>query len=550
MRMGGYESAINSFFNAFELYKSIDRNDRASAALINIGVLYKKQEQYDLALDYYRKALHYIGTFHKSEKKKAVVYNNIGIIHRHKKNYDSAQYYYNQSINYNLEIARPSGLADNYSNIATLFQDRGAYDSALQYFNKALEIRHDLKDTFGILHAQWQMGATLMHKADLNRGVRLYYRIKSAAEKNNYTTLLTGIYQDLYEYHKTMNRTDSALYYLESHEKIETSLKNAEISEMLAQRNDALLRGENESLRELTLLQKELLAREKTYNLTLLAAVCFLLLLSGILFLIFNENRKKAKVLMLQKEKISDQNKTIETANRQLSLVNKDLHEVNSNMEQLVSLIAHDMKSPVDQVKGLVELLRMEMHEEELQRHADFFQHIATVTDRQYQLINSIITGYRRQGTDAPEGFEINAEVSRLAERYSILANNKGLILEFKQYTASVIANFDKEKFVRIVENLLSNALKYSPKGGVVSLNAKRDNNTYLLTISDQGPGIPVEKQRAFEAGEFINPDLNEPESHGVGLSIVHNFSEALGIDVRLESSPEKGTTFTLKIPI
>lgn len=549
MRIGSYESAIQSNFRALDLYRKIGRNDRCVAVLINIGVIYKKQDQFDLALEYYRKALSFLGDDNKLDNKRAIIFNNIGIIHRHRKNQDSAMYYYNKSIAYNIEGGRQSGLGDNFSNLALLHQENGKYDSALYFFEKTLSIRRALNDTFGILHAQWQIGSTLLHKSNLDNGIKIYYTIKASAEALQFPTILTGVYNDLYEYHKMMNRPDSALYYLERHQELETRLKNAEISEMLAIRNEAMLRDENESLRGFNRLQSELLSREKTYNLTLLGAVCFLLLLSGVLFVIYNENKKKARVLQNQKEKIARQNNLIEQANQQLSLINKDLQKVNTEMEQIVSLIAHDMKSPVDQIKGLSEILKMEMTPEIQQQHADFFIHLEAVTDRQYQLINNIIQSYKRQKQGPSEHLDLHDELMRLVERYSILAAKKEIQIQTSFSNLSATTNSDKEKLVRIIENIISNAIKYSPVGETIIISTQIFENHLELSIKDKGPGIPLEKQEAFRAGLLINPDAASPDSHGIGLSIVRRFTEELGISVEIDSSSAIGTCFRLKIP-
>jgi signal transduction histidine kinase len=549
-RMGSYENAIKSHYRAYDIYSGMPRADRSAAALINIGVIYKKQEQYDLAITFYRKALSLIAEFPEMDKKKATIYNNIGIIHRRKNAIDSAMYYYKKSIEHNLKVERFEGLADNYSNMATIYQLTGKYDSAMHYFGRTLDIRRQQNDTFGIIHAKWQIAATLANKSDLNRGIKLYYEIKKQAEGNDFSSILSGIYQDLYEYHKTMNRPDSALFYLELHQKLESTLKNAQINEVLSERNDAMLRSENETLRDLNELQRSLLAKEKTYNLTLLAAVCFLLLLLGVLYFIFNENRKKAAILLAQKDKISKQNQTIESANIQLSLSNKNLEELNKEMEQLVSLIAHDMKSPIDQIKGLCEILKMEMSPNDLEKHGEFFEHIDTVTMRQYELINSIISGYKKQKENNEEGFDLFGEIKRLVERYEILATNKDLHLELKIEVGTLFSKIDKEKFVRILENLLSNALKYAPKGSVISLSSHKEPSKALICISDKGPGIPIDKQEAFLAGTLIHPDEKNPESHGVGLSIVRSFADDTGIQISLESNAQNGTAFTLHVPI
>ena len=112
--------------------------------------------------------------------------------------------------------------------------------------------------------------------------------------------------------------------------------------------------------------------------------------------------------------------------------------------------------------------------------------------------------------------------------------------------------NIDKVKVKQIIDNLISNAFKFSPENSRVTVTATTKQNQLLVMVKDEGLGIPKDEQyKVFAQGEQISTKPTAGEStHGLGLTICKQIADALKGELSFESEPNKGTTFVLKLPL
>jgi signal transduction histidine kinase len=110
----------------------------------------------------------------------------------------------------------------------------------------------------------------------------------------------------------------------------------------------------------------------------------------------------------------------------------------------------------------------------------------------------------------------------------------------------------DERKFKQILLNLLSNAVKFTPEGGTVSLNAQRANGAYVFSVKDTGIGIaPGDQEKIFEEFRQVGSDYErKAEGTGLGLTLTRRLVILHGGDIRVESAPGQGSTFTFTLPI
>jgi signal transduction histidine kinase len=124
-------------------------------------------------------------------------------------------------------------------------------------------------------------------------------------------------------------------------------------------------------------------------------------------------------------------------------------------------------------------------------------------------------------------------------------ARNQGLKLRFDCPTAIGAISADERRLKQALFNLVSNALKFTPSGGTVTLAAYRERDRVALVVADTGVGVPREDQaRIFEKFERGNPQARQ-SGPGLGLSLVKSFIELHGGEVELQSHPGTGTTVT-----
>lgn len=232
------------------------------------------------------------------------------------------------------------------------------------------------------------------------------------------------------------------------------------------------------------------------------------------------------------------------------------LRELDELKAQFLAKITHDLRTPLSGIRGHAELLRMELKGPLKQAQQDSVTAIVRSTDSLAGLVNNILDMttieagrmiYRKQDVDVAELLSSVAALMRgQAEQYEV-----ALTVRLDEELPRVKA--DPEALRRVITNLVSNALKFTPKGGEVTLAARRDGSGVRVSVSDTGIGIPPDKRAAlFSKFAQIHESKQLPRSApstGLGLAICKELVEAHGGRIAVESEPGRSTTFFFTLP-
>ncbi|MFZ5625136.1 MAG: sensor histidine kinase [Gemmatimonadota bacterium] len=218
--------------------------------------------------------------------------------------------------------------------------------------------------------------------------------------------------------------------------------------------------------------------------------------------------------------------------------------------QRFVADAGHEIRHPVAVLRAALELaLRRERSPEEYRRA---IEDAAGQADRIGVLAEGLLTLARADaGVLRPERTRQDlGELARsAARRFDTVAANRGITLTVR--AAPVLASVDVELVDRVLDNLLDNALKFTPAGGVVEVVVERDGGHAFVHVADTGPGVPVEyRSRLFE--RFFRADASRsPEGGaGLGLAIAKGIAEAHGGDVLYQPREPTGSCFTLRLPL
>jgi signal transduction histidine kinase len=146
----------------------------------------------------------------------------------------------------------------------------------------------------------------------------------------------------------------------------------------------------------------------------------------------------------------------------------------------------------------------------------------------------------------------VHEVLESVGQMISPLADAKGLTFAITACPSDAVAWADRAKVEQIILNLLSNAVKFTPQGGGVTLWCDRaDAGLVAVAVRDTGIGIPADQlERIFEPFVQVGRSLTETrEGAGLGLAISRDLARAMGGELRVVSSPGKGSTFTLVLP-
>ncbi len=228
--------------------------------------------------------------------------------------------------------------------------------------------------------------------------------------------------------------------------------------------------------------------------------------------------------------------------------------------DDFLAAVSHDLKSPVAAVQGTVQLLRAEATQtggiapERLHARLDRIEHANT---RMNGMLDQLLD-LARLSLDRPLELDLRptdlvALTRRVIDEHQSTTARHRLSLETSE--ADLIGNWDAQRLERVVNNLLENAIKYSPAGGSVILRLRRNrdapNAEAVLQVADQGVGIKAEDLpnvfERFWRGANVRGTI---PGTGIGLSAVHQIVQRMGGTIEVESRAGSGSTFSVRLPV
>ena len=229
------------------------------------------------------------------------------------------------------------------------------------------------------------------------------------------------------------------------------------------------------------------------------------------------------------------------------ALSERNVREQKDQISALISDISHQTKTPVANLQLYAQLLS----EQPLTAQGkDCAAAISTQAEKLQTLIESLVKTSRLETGILvlhPQLGEITPVVERAAAQYAPKAGEKGIVLTTQQTEGSAV--FDPKWTEEAVCNLLDNALKYTPAGGTVTVEVKNYELFSAIRVSDTGLGISKGEQAKIFGRFYRAPGAYQAEGVGIGLYLTRQIAEKQGGYVKVESTPGKGSAFSLYIP-
>ncbi len=218
-----------------------------------------------------------------------------------------------------------------------------------------------------------------------------------------------------------------------------------------------------------------------------------------------------------------------------------------------ISVISHELKTPVSLIKGYAGTLART----DVTPDPDFVRESAEIiveeADRLTELIDNLLDASRIQ-TGAlsmdPQPVDIAAVAQKTVERFRTQTDRHQFILDFPDDLPLALA--DERRLRQVFDNLISNAIKYSPRGGKITIGARRREDKIMAFVQDEGVGISEEELDAiFESFYRVDSSLRRStQGAGLGLFLVKAIVQAMGGDVWVQSRPGQGSAFYFTLPI
>lgn len=228
----------------------------------------------------------------------------------------------------------------------------------------------------------------------------------------------------------------------------------------------------------------------------------------------------------------------------------RHLKNLERERNNIISMIAHDMKSPVISIHGFAHRLLNKAKEDKQRQYLEIIENEAT---RLETFINEFLEFSRLQSgklTLNLSSTSLDKEIYELYELYQPRVVEKGLHLELKSEEPLPIIEADSHQLRRALNNLLDNAIKFSKPGGTITLSTQHKENEVVVSVRDEGVGIdPVEVYHVFDAFHRGKENGTKEKGFGLGLAGVKAIVEGHGGRVQVQSEVGKGSTFSVVLP-
>lgn len=242
-------------------------------------------------------------------------------------------------------------------------------------------------------------------------------------------------------------------------------------------------------------------------------------------------------------------------SSREFLLTRQKQLEVQSAKDDLLSLASHQLRTPATVVKQYVGMLLQGYGGELTQKQTGMLRHAYDSNERQLQIINQLLYVARLDAgriTLHKEHIDIRSLLDQVYHEQLVESRHRHQKLFFKQPRKPVITDVDTQYFHMAVDNLVSNAVKYTPEKGTITIQAQRAETEVLVSVKDTGIGIDQERQEMiFDKFTRLESEMAADVSgSGIGLYLTDQIVSLHGGYIEVQSTPGHGSTFTIHLPI
>ena len=526
-RMGMLDVAQSYHYQALSLCdESSDttyqmRKNRVKA-LNGLGNIYLSIYSYDDADSVFRQALegeHQLG----SATGQAINYANLGSIYSARGDDEKALDYYRQSMFYNKKDSNLLGMALCHLYFGNIYERRQQYDLALREYEQSDRMMTDLKDLWHALEPRLALASVYYHTHEDAKAQALLDRADATARQINSWEHIVEVHHLYFQlmqrqgrYHEALDHHLIATAYQDSildNEKLDR-IHNIGINIERTRQQEMVDMAQNE-------LQTEKRIRQQSAWLFGLTVILLLAVISALLYV--QRMRHHSMEMMREASRLR---------------------------EDFFTNITHEFRTPLTVILGLSRKIRE--NTEVPQSVSDKASTIERQGNRLLTLVTQLLDISKVKSVIGEPNWQhgnICAQVAMLLETYIDYAANRGVTLKY-HYDKAIEMDFVPDYVNKVMSNLVSNALKFTPNGGTISVNLYQRGDRLHIDVSDTGHGISSDKLAHIFEPFYTTGDMGEAKGTGIGLALTQEIISHLNGTITAESQVGKGTTFHIVMPI
>lgn len=549
----GYDKkALSTYYKAKQIFQGL--KDTLNIAIVNkeIATALYANSKSDEAILLYNESLS-VFTQMKDSRQIANVKNSIGLVHLDQKKFEEATQDFTTALNISIKVRHQYGEKKAYYNLGLLEERRRNFAMAETYYRKSLAIDKEVNDKFGAALNELQLSSISNAQQKRDESIALakeayksaYYISAYNLMREASVKVIDG-YRQKGEIIQASVWQDSLVNILK--EQIENEKEYAlNYIEVIKSQNAKNTNAEKD-LEKQKQVQKEqlLIITVGTFILIIVAVLAVLALVN------YQRQRFFGKELKQKNEIIEKNSASLDQLNKEISHQNLLLEADNKTKNKLLSIISHDLRTPLVNTKGVLNLVNQGMvPPEEADRLLQLLetQYLGTTS-----LLDNLLFWIKGQMDGKPDdkvkvGLHQLVKVLEEEHRMPLLKKK----IELRNLIDKELAIVTEKEMIRIVcRNLISNAIKFSNENGIIEVSSRIGDDHFLyMSVKDNGIGMSKETIDKVNAKQYYNTTGTSYEKgSGFGLMLCRDLLNKAGGDLIIESEPGVGSTFTIKMPV
>lgn len=503
MLRGLIDNAMDNYEMALKYKDSIDDPLTEAGTLFNIAHLHTRQGKFEDALKVHKDALA-IRRAKRDRMAEAESLHDIAEVYRLLKNDEKALANHTLALKIRLGLKDKARLAESYNSIGNLYHSQNNYRRAISNVLLALDAAQDSQD---------------------QNQIRKSYELLSQSYKAAGDYKNAHKYEELYQAIHDFIQTDQS----------ERKLVAAQNKYVIGKKENQIGKLETEGKEK-----EKVIEEQKKFRNVLIALVAAALIIVILILYLYIDKRRS--------------NKKLEEANDKVSRQNVQLQQLNATKDKFFSILGHDLKGPLNSLTSFSGLLIN--HTDSLSK--DEIRMLAKDLDKSlknlFALLENLLEWSRSQTGNIefkPEAFDLHTLLQQNTELLKTQAQNKNIVLSDVSRAGIEILTH-KQSINTVIRNLISNAIKFTPEGGAVTVNAQLAQDEVMVSVSDTGVGMSedvIAKLFRIDAKHSTKGTADE-KGTGLGLILCKEFVEKNGGRIGVQSEVGQGSVFYFTLPV
>jgi signal transduction histidine kinase len=523
-RMTENVKAIEEILKAIDIFEQLADTANLIESANILGGIYVSIQKYGDARDIYQemleKAIQSNDSFNIAGN-----YEYLGIVDYFEGNYQSAIDNYKKSLEINQKGGNSFRLSINLANIAEPKMELGEYREALFLLYNAIKLQEDHDYKSVLIYSYYTIGKIHTRMQSYDSG--LFYYEKSlqmmdatseTRDKHEVYRLIAqnyekrGDFEKAYKYHQMFSVEKDSLLMSERTNRLEEIKTRYEVEAKIKENEDLLIQNSKK--------QRELAAQQELIQLQYAIGILIVIFLIISLFLAYK-----------------------------LYGVRQTLINANKSKDKLFGIIAHDLKGPINNIEAMLQLLKGEQNEV---RRSQYFDYLLKSIRNLSALTNQLLSwtfSHKGDFNFVIDKLSVREISNRTIELFDYQLAEKGIKIS-NSIGQDLYVRADENALLTIFRNIISNAIKFTQKGGEIILEADKHNNFITIKVKDNGIGMSKSSiQKVLEGKHIISSSGTDNEKgSGLGFSIVIEFVKKLKGEIDILSDGRHGTTVLLKL--